>query len=177
MAQLAVDVSGLPGRLLREDAFFAVLGALVGRIAGDSVAVVEGIPGPVSEDRLKAFCAAAAATGAVALAHVAGVTPEAPDTATALGGARPEETVRITRDMVADARDRLSLAGPGPIDCVALGSPHFSGEECREALALAEGTHDRQAMCLEAYCAGLPRARSPGFTSSTRSSIAANLQR
>ena len=143
MAQLAVDVSGLPGRLLREDAFFAVLGALVGRIAGDSVAVVEGIPGPVSEDRLKAFCAAAAATGAVALAHVAGVTPEAPDTATALGGARPEETVRITRDMVADARDRLSLAGPGPIDCVALGSPHFSGEECREALALAEGKRFR----------------------------------
>ena len=139
LARLSFDVSGLPAPLLREDAFFAVLGALVGRVAGDAVPVVEGIPGPVREDRLKAFCAAAAATGAVALAHIAGVTPEAPDAATALGGVPPEESVRVTRDMIADARDGLSLAGSGPIDCVALGSPHFSGEECRNALALAEG--------------------------------------
>ena len=138
-ARLLFEVSGLPEPLLREDAFFAVLGALVGRIAGDAVSVVNGIPGPVREDRLKAFCAAAAATGAVALAHIAGVTPEAPDADTALGGAQPEETVRITRDMVVDARDRLSLAGPGPVDCVALGSPHFSGDECRAVLALADG--------------------------------------
>ena len=138
-ARLLFEVSGLPERLLREDAFFAVLGALVGRIAGDAVSVVDGIPGPVREDQLKAFCAAAAATGAVALTHIAGVTPEAPDAAAALGGAPPEETVRVTSDMVLEARDRLSLAGPGPIDCVSLGSPHFSGDECRAVLALAGG--------------------------------------
>ena len=139
MARLLFEVAGLPEPLLREDAFFAVLGALVGRLAGDAVSVVDGIPGPVREDQLKAFCAAAAATGAVALTHIAGVTPEAPDVATALGGTPPEETVRVTRDMVIDARDRLSLAGSGPIDCVALGSPHFSGEECRAVLTLAGG--------------------------------------
>ena len=143
LARVLVDVSGLPPRLVREDAFFAVLGALVGRVAGDSVAVVEGVPGPVSEDRLKTFCAAAAATGAVALTHFAGITPEAPDAATALGGAPPDELVMVTRDMVVDARDRLSLARAGLIDCVALGSPHFSGDECREALALANGKRFR----------------------------------
>ena len=143
VAGLVVDVSGLSGCLLVEDAFFAVLGAVVGQIAGDTVAVVVGIPGPVREDRLKAFCAAAASTGAVALAHIAGVTPEAPDAATALGGAPPKETVRVTRDMVVGARDRLSLAPSGPIDCVALGSPHFSGDECREALAHAGGKRFR----------------------------------
>ena len=138
-ARLLFEVSGLPEPLLREDAFFAVLGALVGRLAGDAVSVVDGIPGPAREDQLKAFCAAAAATGAVALTHIAGVTPEAPDAATALGQAPPEETIRVTREMVVDARDRLSLAGPGPIDCVSLGSPHFSEDECRDVLALAEG--------------------------------------
>ena len=102
-------------------------------------AVIDGIPGPVREDRLKSFCAAAAATGAVALTHIVGVTPEAPDVVTALGGASPEETVQVTREMVVDTRDRLSLAGPGPIDCVSLGSPHFSEDECRTVLALAEG--------------------------------------
>ena len=138
-ARLLFEVSGLPPPLLREDAFFAVLGAVVGRHAGDAVSVIHGIPGPVREDQLKSFCAAAAATGAVALTHIVGVTPEAPNAATALGGAPPEEIVRVTGDMVVDARDRLSLAGPGPIDCVSLGSPHFSGDECRAVLALAEG--------------------------------------
>ena len=142
-ARLLFEVSGLPEPLLREDAFFAVLGALVGRIAGDAVSAVDGIPGPVREDRLKSFCAAAAATGAVALTHIVGVTPEAPDVVTALGGAPPEETVQVTRDMIVDARDRLSLAGPGPIDCVSLGSPHFSGDECRAVLALAGGRRFR----------------------------------
>ena len=38
------------------------------------------------EDALKAFGAAAASSGAVGLFHIAGVTPEAPDAETALGG-------------------------------------------------------------------------------------------
>ena len=59
-ARLMFEVSGLPGPLLREDAFFAVLGALVGQLAGDAVSAVDGIPGPVQEDQLKSFCAAAA---------------------------------------------------------------------------------------------------------------------
>ncbi len=139
VARLLFDVSGLPDPLLQEDAFFAVLGALVGRIAGDAVSVISGIPGPVREDKLKSFCAAAAATGAVALTHIAGVTPEAPDTAAALHGRTPEETVPVTRELIADARDRLSMAGRGPVDCVALGSPHFSGDECRAVLGLAAG--------------------------------------
>jgi len=138
-ARLLFDVSGLPDPLLREDAFFAVLGALVGRIAGDAVSVISGIPGPVREDKLKSFCAAAAATGAVALTHIAGMTPEAPDMAAALHGRTPEETVPVTRELIADARDRLSMAGRGPVDCVALGSPHFSGDECRAVLGLAAG--------------------------------------
>ena len=138
-ARLVVDVSELPAALLREDAFFAVLGALVGELAGDTVCVIEGVPEATREDQLKAFCASAAATGTVALAHITGVTPEAPDTETALKGERPEQVIRVTRDMIINARDRLSLAGSGPIDCVALGSPHFSGDECREALALARG--------------------------------------
>lgn len=138
-AKLLLDVSALPTRLLREDAFFPVLGAMIGRLAGDTVCAVIGMPSGARDDQLKALCAGAASTGAVALVHIAGVTPEAPDIATALGGLEPVETVHITLEMVIDARNRLSLADPGPIDCVALGSPHFSNDECRAVLALAKG--------------------------------------
>ena len=143
LATLLVDVSGLSARLKTEGAFFAVLGSLVGRLAGGTVPVVEGLGAGATDDQLKAFCAGAAATGAVGLAHVSGVTPEAPDTAAALGGLPPEHSVRVDRAMVVEARDRLSLAGEGPIDCVALGSPHFSHAECRTALALAGGRRFR----------------------------------
>lgn len=137
-AKLLLDVTALPTRLLREDAFFPVLGAMIGRLAGDTVCAIKGMPLGARDDQLKALCAGAASTGAVALVHIAGVTPEAPDIATALGGLEPEETLHITREMVIDARNRLSLADPGPIDCVALGSPHFSNDECRAVLALAK---------------------------------------
>ncbi len=138
-ARLLIDVTGLPERLLADDAFFPVLGSMIGRLTGETVCVVAGMPAGADDDQLKALCAGAASTGAVALVHIAGITPEAPDTQTALGGQPPAETVRVTQDMVHDARNALSLAEPGPIDCVALGSPHFSNDECRAVLALANG--------------------------------------
>ncbi len=138
IAKLLIDVSGLPEKLLRESAFFPVLGAMIGRLAGETVCVIDGMPPGATDDQLKALCAGAAATGAVALIHITGVTPEAPDVAMALGGQPAEETIRVTSEMVCDARDSLSLAEPGQIDSVALGSPHFSDEECRALLLLSK---------------------------------------
>lgn len=139
IARLLIDVSGLPRRMLTEDAFFPVLGAMTGQLAGSSVCVIDGMQKSATDDQLKALCAGAASTGAVALIHIAGITPEAPDAATALGGQPARETVKLTPGMVKVARDRLSLAKDGPIDSVALGSPHFSASECRAVLKLARG--------------------------------------
>ncbi|MEM8836581.1 MAG: aconitase X catalytic domain-containing protein [Pseudomonadota bacterium] len=138
-AKLVFDVTGLSETLRRQSAFYPVLGAIIGRHAGETVPAIMGIPPGVTEDQLKAFCAATASTGALALTHIVGVTPEAPDLETALGGAEPEEMVTITREMVIEERNRLSLADAGPIDSVALGSPHFSTAECRDLLNLADG--------------------------------------
>lgn len=60
---------------------------------GDAVGVVAGIEHHPGEDALKAFGAAAASAGAVGLFHVAGVTPEAPDLATALQHQAPEAVI------------------------------------------------------------------------------------
>lgn len=136
-AKLVLDVSDLSTSLKRQSAFYPVLGTIIGRLAGETVCAVTGLPRSTTEDELKALCAAAASTGAVALAHIVGVTPEAPDLEAALGGQQAESTVCITQEMVIDARNRLSEVKAGPIDCVALGSPHFSARECRELLRLA----------------------------------------
>lgn len=138
-AAIVFDVGGLPPAFLAADVAWPVLGSLYGRLVGNEVGVVTGVAAHPGEDALKAFGAAAASSGAVGLFHMAGVTPEAPDAATALGGEPPSATIVVTRAMAADALGRLSTAErPQRIDAVAIGSPHLSPAEfeaLRHALA------------------------------------------
>ena len=119
--------------LIYHDAFRAsdvawpILGSLYGREVGNAVGVVTGLRAHPGEDALKAFGAAAASSGAVGLFHIAGVTPEAPDLDTALGGEPARQTIEVTPAMVEAARAGLSTAGAvDSIDAVAIGSPHLS---------------------------------------------------
>ena len=137
IASLVLDVSRLTKNLLQEDAFFPVLGSIIGKLSGETVAVVHGLITNVTEDQMKALCAGAASTGSVGLVHLSGLTPEAPDTQTALGGQQPKEIIHITKQMVIDARNKLSTLDIEQVDCIALGSPHFSDNECRTLLSLA----------------------------------------
>jgi hypothetical protein len=129
-ARIVFDVSGLDAEFLASEAAWPILGSLYGREMGDAVGVVAGIEHHPGEDALKAFGAAAASAGAVGLFHVAGVTPEAPDLATALQHQAPETVIKVTSDMIGDSRRRLSTAaGAESIHAVAIGSPHLSGTE------------------------------------------------
>lgn len=128
-ARFVFDLADAPAAFLADPSSWPVLGSLYGRLAGDSVGVVTGVRHHPGEDQLKAFAAAAASSGAVGLFHVAGITPEAPDAATALGGLAPEETIAVTGAMVAQARAGLSTATGDRLDAVAIGSPHLSEDE------------------------------------------------
>ena len=139
IARILIDLSALSPALLAEDSFYPVLGAWLGRTAGSTVAAIQGVPANVSEDRLKALGAAAASTGAVGLFHVIGVTPEARTFEEAFAGEPPEAVITPTPTDMRAARDALSTTSSATIDCVTLGSPHFSIEECRTLAALAEG--------------------------------------
>ncbi|MET0597777.1 MAG: aconitase X catalytic domain-containing protein [Mesorhizobium sp.] len=147
-ARLVFDVSGLSRAFLDSEIAWPILGALYGREAGDVVGVVTGVGAAPHEDRLKAFGAAAASTGAVGLFHVAGVTPEAPDVETALGGERPESVIAVTAEMVATAQARLSTVdrGAARLDAVAIGSPHLSADEFATLEGLLAGRKARVAI-------------------------------
>ncbi len=138
-ARLIFDTGGLSDSLKALDAFYPVLGAIIGKAAGATIAVINGLPGALGDDALKAVGAAAASKGAVGLFHVAGVTPEAATLGDALQDSAPEATITITADGVRAARDDLSNATGDAVDCLALGSPHFSEAETRALAALADG--------------------------------------
>ena len=126
-ARLVVDLTALPGHLKSHDSFFPVLGTWLGLEAGHEVAALLGLPKSVTRDQLKALGAAAASTGAVALFHVVGVTPEAPTLAAACGGRDGLPRIVVGRADLLSALGRLSTADSSPeLDAVAVGSPHFS---------------------------------------------------
>ncbi len=140
-ATVVFDVAAIDPVWLASDWAWPVLGTLFGREVGTAIGVVSGVAGPVSEDKLKAFGAAAASAGGVGLFHIVGITPEAPDLATAIGGAgNAASTITVTPAMIRSAQAGLSTAvGATSIDAVAIGSPHLSLEELESVSQLLAG--------------------------------------
>ena len=138
-AQLVLTLQGVPAALQSDDSFYPVLGYLLGKIAGERNPLVLGLEVQPTEDQLKALGAAAASSGAVALFHLVGITPEAPTLQAALGGHAPQESAVIDLETLRQARRELSSLAEGPLDMVVLGSPHFSLAEFRQLAPLLRG--------------------------------------
>lgn len=157
-----IDVSAVP---LAGEHVYPLLGYLAGQIAGTGVPVVTGLedPGSVTgdqdlgrgtagsgvgamrptEDDLKAFGAAAASSGGVALFHIEGVTPECAELEAVCDPARTPITVVGPAD-VARAQEELTHAEAGAtIDAVCLGTPHASLAQLRRIAALLR-SHGRE---------------------------------
>ena len=141
--QMLLRLVGVPAALQQDDQFFAVFGHLVGKLAGDLIPVIDGIVVRPAEDHLKAFAAAAASSGRVALFHMVGVTPEAPTLEAAFHGDAGLKscatTVTITTADLRAARRELTTADGRELDMVILGSPHFSLAEFRQLAPLVAG--------------------------------------
>lgn len=137
--QLLLQLSGVPRRVQEDDSFYPVLGHFIGRIAQERIPVIEGLEVIPAEDQLKALCAAVASSGAVALMHLVGITPEAPTTAAAFQGQPPQQTVEVSMNALREARRELTTADGEKVDMVVLGSPHFSLAEFRKLAPLLAG--------------------------------------
>jgi len=119
--------------------YFALLGYITGNLAGDRIPVIKGLPGWVTGDHLKAFCAAAASSGAVALFHMIGITPEAPDEQAAFRGQRPAERIDVTDEDVRQVREQLSVCRGNETDVALIGCPHASVPEILQIAELLQG--------------------------------------
>src|SRR5579864_133467 len=106
--QLLVRLDEVPHRLQHDDSFYPVLGILVGRLAGHRIPVITGLTAAPTEDQLKAFGAATASSGAVALFHIVGATPEASTIEAAFQGRPIAEEYTITLDQLREVRRELT---------------------------------------------------------------------
>ena len=120
----------------RTVADFSALGALVGREIGRGIPyfVDLQVEEPLREAKLKALGAAMAATGAVALYHVAGVTPEA-----------AQFTPPAARLTVGSLREGYAMLDEGgDVDLLWVGCPHASPEEIERVAARVAGRRLRR---------------------------------
>jgi predicted aconitase len=137
--QVHLPLVHISDRLQQDDSFFPVLGYLVGKVSRDRIPVISGIRIPPTEDQIKAFGAASASSGSVALFHMVGITPEAPTLEAAFQNRTPEETIPITLENLIDSRDELTSSSGSELDLVILGSPHFSLAEFKQLARLVSG--------------------------------------
>jgi hypothetical protein len=137
--QLLLALADIPPALQQDDSFYPVLGHLMGKLARDRIPVITGLQVQPAEDQFKAMGAASASSGAVALFHVVGFTPEAPTLEAAFKGRQPQERIPITVDSLRAARRELTTASGAKLDMVVLGSPHFSLAEFKQLAPLVEG--------------------------------------
>ena len=137
--QLLLRLIDMPLALQESDEFYPVLGHFVGKTARDRIPVIDGLAAKPTEDQLKALGAASASSGAVALFHLVGVTPEAPTLEAAFQGNAPTETIEVKMDALRQARKELTHADREQLDMVVLGSPHFSLAEFKRLAPLVAG--------------------------------------
>jgi predicted aconitase len=159
-ATIRVDLQ-VPDRLLDDDLLYPVLGHLLGQVAGMDVAVIVGLDHRAGEDRLKALGAAAASSGAVAMFHVAGVTPEAATAEAAMAGRAPQRIVVIDVDDLTRARASLNH-GEGPLGAISVGTPHFSLAELEMLADMVKGQSTRVPFYVSTSRDALSRAEESG---------------
>lgn len=120
------------------DLDYNTLGIILGKVCGEKIPCIYGMPPAAKNDNLKQLGAAAASSGSVALFHAIGVTPEA-----VLGdpflGQQPAEEIVITRGMLEETQHGLSTPHPGTVDLVVVGCPHSSAAEVMEINRLMKG--------------------------------------
>jgi len=140
---MVVDVS-VP---LRSTDEFGTLGYFVGADSGDAVPLFVGIE-RASLDQLKMLGAALAASGSVALFHVAGVTAEAANAAPYTVGQRRLPRVEVDEGALASTAAKLDGARDDQVGIVVLGCPHLSLEELKAVAEEISGSHVDESVVL-----------------------------
>lgn len=114
------------------------IGLIIGETAGHKIPVIDGLS-QISTDQLKNLGSASASTGAVALIHIPGVTPEAKTMQEALQNGKPEEIIEIEMKDLIEVGEKYSVEWTQPPKNICIGCPQLSKEEVINLIKKLEG--------------------------------------
>jgi len=138
LAEIHVNIDDFPSEAYTDARFYPLLGYFIGKQCDNRVVAISGIPERVTMDDLKGLGAAAASSGATALFHVVGITPEAPTLEACLKKDISIQTLTVTPDALKKTGTLLCTAENDQLDWVGFGCPHFSHDEFKELAACIE---------------------------------------
>ncbi len=140
------------------DSDYGALGYIAGEMVGDRVPFFR-LKSRPSRDELKSLGAAMAASGAVALYHVEGVTPEADKYET------PLESITIEAKQIRELYEspNTSESRSGRPDLIAFGCPHSSRDELERLARLLDGKKVKKEVWV--YTSRALKKRHPEFIS------------
>lgn len=118
---------------------YGTIGWIIGKYLGDKLPVIEGLPLKTTSNDLKVMGAAAAQSGAVAMYHCVGITPEARTREQAFRGQKPQSEIKIGAKEIANACAEITTAKDNHFDAVVMGCPHPLIEEIQNLADLMEG--------------------------------------
>lgn len=120
---------------------YGALGYLAGKTIGNRVPIFY-LKGKPSNDELKSLGAALAASGAVALYHVEGITPEA----IKVGFEKPDEVLTIERQQLQEVYAIGTDRSTQRTDIITVGCPHCSPDELKSIANMLEGKKIKKEM-------------------------------
>jgi len=124
--------------VLKDTTDYGALGYHVGGLVGSGVPVLEGLYQP-RQEQLMLLGAAMATAGTVAIYHIPGVTPEAPNTETVYKKKAGSEIHTVTDRDIRNIYEKLHTAKDPHTDFVFLGCPQYTVEQIRQVAELLEG--------------------------------------
>lgn len=137
--RVVVEIASIPDEWEEPALACIAAGHAAGRACGSLVPVIVGLPAAAGEDDLKALGAVAASTGALALFHAVGLTPEARTLEDALHGQAPDRTLTLhAADLRAVVATLSTVPDGTALSAVALGTPHFSLAEFGRLMPLLD---------------------------------------
>jgi hypothetical protein len=139
MAVIHARLEGFPAKAYADPRFYPLLGYFIGKECGNQVVAISGIPEGVTMDDLKGFGAATASSGATALFHIVGITPEAPTLEACLKKNTAIQTITVNPDSLKKSEGLLCTAENEQLDWVGFGCPHFSYAEFTQLAKCAAG--------------------------------------
>lgn len=151
---------------LKTDRDYAVMGYYVGQIVGSKVPVFENITTRPTLENFKALGAALASSGAVALYHVAGITPEAPTKEAILN--KNYETIEFGEKEYQTVVKKFALQEPA--DLIIIGCPHCSILELKELALKLDGKKIKRDMWICTSKQTLALADRMGYTETIKKS-------
>jgi predicted aconitase len=123
---------------MKSDFEYQLLGYM-GKKIGKGIPVFTGLPKRITPEALMNLGAQLNTSGAYAMYHIVGCTPEAPTLEAAFSGKEPVRKVTITNEDLEKILEEISEAGNRKIDFAMFGCPHFTLNQVQAIARMLSG--------------------------------------